>query len=322
MSSPPDDVLRLLRRRGRHPDPSALDSLMRGVAAAPEGLGGPEWVELVEPDADNELTRRWRPGGRSSPGRRWSRRRARAGLAPGRPARRAQAPWHRRLRRAACRRASGRVRAAPLAAAGLAHRLQRLGGPRHRAGRPRGDLRRRPLHPAVRGQVDAAAFVPHQIPEQSPEAWIAENLPQGGRLGFDPWLQTVDGYERFARACQRAGGDFVAASSPIRSTPSGRDQPPAAAGAGAAAAGRVRRRDQRRQARAHRRRRSRPRAPTSALITAPDFDRLAAQRPRRRRAAHAVRRSASRCCTPTARRSLHRPPQAARPHPGAGSATR
>jgi Xaa-Pro aminopeptidase len=57
MSSAPDDVLHLLRQRGRHPDPSALDALMRGVAAAPEGLAGPEWVELVDPSADPELTR-------------------------------------------------------------------------------------------------------------------------------------------------------------------------------------------------------------------------------------------------------------------------
>ena len=57
MSSAPDDVLQLLRQRGGSPDPSALDSLMRGVAAAPEGLAGPEWVELVAPGADAELTR-------------------------------------------------------------------------------------------------------------------------------------------------------------------------------------------------------------------------------------------------------------------------
>ena len=68
---------------------------------------------------------------------------------------------------------------------------------------------------AVRSQVDTEAFVPHQIPEQSPEAWIAENLPKDGKLGFDPWLQTVDGHERFARACQRAGGEFV----PVDSNP-------------------------------------------------------------------------------------------------------
>ena len=57
MSSAPDDVLHLLRQRGRNPDPSALDSLMRGVAAAPEGLAGPEWLELVDPNADPELSR-------------------------------------------------------------------------------------------------------------------------------------------------------------------------------------------------------------------------------------------------------------------------
>jgi Xaa-Pro aminopeptidase len=79
---------------------------------------------------------------------------------------------------------------------------------------------------AVRSQVDAEAFVPHQIPEQSPEAWIAENLPKGGKLGFDPWLQTVDGHDRFARACERAGGQFV----PVDSNPIDAvwtDRPPA-----------------------------------------------------------------------------------------------
>ena len=86
----------------------------------------------------------------------------------------------------------------------------------------------------VRAQVDADAFVPHQIPEQSPEAWIAENLPKGGKLGFDPWLQTVDGHERFARACAKAGGSFV----PVESNPVDavwRDRPAAAARARAAA---------------------------------------------------------------------------------------
>jgi Xaa-Pro aminopeptidase len=82
---------------------------------------------------------------------------------------------------------------------------------------------------AARSQVDTAAFVPHQIPEQSPEAWIAANLPKDGRLGFDPWLQTVDGQERFARACQRAGGSFVAIeSNPIDSIWHDRPPPPLA----------------------------------------------------------------------------------------------
>ncbi len=68
---------------------------------------------------------------------------------------------------------------------------------------------------AVRDQVDIEAFEPHQIPSSRPKQWIADNLPKGGKLGFDPWLQTVDGYDRFARACQRAGGSFV----PVESNP-------------------------------------------------------------------------------------------------------
>ena len=54
----------------------------------------------------------------------------------------------------------------------------------------------------------AATTIPgYDIP--AVEAWIAANLPKGGKLGFDPWLQTVDGHERFARAAARAGGSFV-----------------------------------------------------------------------------------------------------------------
>jgi len=56
-SAAPDDVLSLLRQRGRSPDPAALEGLMRGVVAAPEGLAGPEWVELFDPQPDAELTR-------------------------------------------------------------------------------------------------------------------------------------------------------------------------------------------------------------------------------------------------------------------------
>src|SRR6201992_1524239 len=56
-SAAPDDVLHLLRQRGRSPDPAALEGLMRGVVAAPEGLAGPEWVELFAPEPDAELTK-------------------------------------------------------------------------------------------------------------------------------------------------------------------------------------------------------------------------------------------------------------------------
>jgi Xaa-Pro aminopeptidase len=210
MSSAPDDVLELLRLRGRAVDRAALASLMRGVAAAPEGLAGPEWVQLVAPNADAELTHAlaaWRAELARSPD----------GLdhSPA-PASRLAA-----LRGELARRGiDGFVvpRADEHQGEYVPRRSQRLAwltGFRGSAGLAVVLADQAAIFVdgrytlAVRGQVDTDAFVPHQIPEQSPETWIAENLGKGGKLGFDPWLVTVDGHERFERACRRAGGAFV-----------------------------------------------------------------------------------------------------------------
>jgi Xaa-Pro aminopeptidase len=210
MSSAPDDVLGLLRERGRALDPAALDSLMRGVAAAPEGLAGPEWVELIVPGADPALTR-------------------------------ALTDWRDRLAEADDGLGASPAPASRLAA--LRDELKRRGlsgfvvprADEHQGEYvPRGSQRLAWLTGfrgsaglavvladsaaifidgrytlAVRAQVDIKAFTPLQIPEESPDAWITANLGQGGVLGFDPWLITVDGHARFERACKAAGGRFV-----------------------------------------------------------------------------------------------------------------
>jgi Xaa-Pro aminopeptidase len=227
MTSAPDDVLELLRQRGRHPDPSALDALMRGVAAAPEGLAGPEWVELIDPRADAELTKAltaWRaelatandgldaapaPASRLAALRAELKRRDLTGFVVPRADEHQGEYVPRHSQRLAW--LTGFSGSAGLAIV-LTDRAAIFIDGRYTL--------------AVRGQVDTDAFVPHQIPEQSPETWIAENLPRGGKLGFDPWLQTVDGHERFARACQRAGAEFV----PVDSNPVDAvwpDRPPA-----------------------------------------------------------------------------------------------
>ena len=227
MTTAPDDVIALLRRRGRSTDPASLADLMRGVAAAPESLSGPEWVELVDPAADAELTTalsKWRAelaaaddGLQASPA----------------PAARL-ADLRAELRR---RGLDGFVvpRADEHQGEYVPRRSQRLGwltGFSGSAGLAIVLAERAAIFVdgrytlAVRDQVDVAAFVPHQTPEQSAEQWIADNLPKGGQLGFDPWLQTVDGYDRFARACQRAGGSFVAVqSNPVDAV--WRERPPA-----------------------------------------------------------------------------------------------
>jgi Xaa-Pro aminopeptidase len=203
---------------------------MRGVAAAPEGLAGPEWIELITPDSDAELTEAltaWRAELAT----------AEDGLDV------APAPAERLalLRAELARRGiDGFVvpRADEHQGEYVPRRSQRLGwltGFSGSAGLAVVLADRAAIFIdgrytlAVRGQVDIAAFVPHQIPEESPEAWIAKNLPKGGRLGFDPWLQTVDGYDRFARACERAGGTFVAVeTNPIDTVWHGRPPAPLA----------------------------------------------------------------------------------------------
>ncbi|WP_332055655.1 aminopeptidase P family protein [Reyranella sp.] len=227
MSSAPDDVLQLLRQRGRAPEPADLEALMRGVAAAPEGLAGPEWVELIDPEAGAELTRAlaaWRaelagddgglhvspaPPERLAALRAELKRRGLDGFVVPRadehqgeyvPPRAQRLAW-----------LTGFAGSAGLAIV-LADRAAIFVDGRYTL--------------AVRGQVDTEAFTPYQIPEQPPEAWIAEHLPKGSKLGFDPWLQTVDGYERFARAAARAGGSFV----PVEQNPIDavwHDRPPA-----------------------------------------------------------------------------------------------
>ncbi|WP_422003094.1 aminopeptidase P family protein [Reyranella sp.] len=224
------DVLDLLRRRGQNPDPAALASLMEGVAAAPEALAGPEWVELVAPGADSELTDALTA---------WRREIDRAGdgleASPAPPGRLAD------LRAELARRGlDGFVVPRADEHQGEyvprgAQRLAWLTGFRGSAGLAIVLADRAAIFVdgrytlAVRSQVDTDAFVPHQIPEDPPDAWIASNLPKGARLGFDPWLVTVDGHDRFARACQRAGGQFVPVdANPVDAVWTGRPPPPLA----------------------------------------------------------------------------------------------
>ena len=62
----------------------------------------------------------------------------------------------------------------------------------------------------VREEVDVAAFAVEHLVEHPPAAWIEENLPAGAKLGYSPWLHTVDGAERLSKACTAAGGSLVA----------------------------------------------------------------------------------------------------------------
>ena len=61
----------------------------------------------------------------------------------------------------------------------------------------------------VRDQVDLGAFSACHLTEEPPADWIAANAPEGARIGYDPWLHTVDGLARIRAGCDRAGAELV-----------------------------------------------------------------------------------------------------------------
>ena len=48
----------------------------------------------------------------------------------------------------------------------------------------------------AKDQVDTTVFTIVPIADTTPEAWLEANLPTDAKLGYDPWLPTVDGAER------------------------------------------------------------------------------------------------------------------------------
>jgi Xaa-Pro aminopeptidase len=79
----------------------------------------------------------------------------------------------------------------------------------------------------ARDQIDPALFAISHIVEAPPEQWIEQNVAASGRLGYDPWLVTVDGAEKLAKACAAAGATLVALEqNPIDAIWSDRPPPP------------------------------------------------------------------------------------------------
>ncbi|MEH3038646.1 MAG: aminopeptidase P family protein [Sphingomonas paucimobilis] len=67
----------------------------------------------------------------------------------------------------------------------------------------------------VREQVDAADWQFVQVPATSMADWLRSNARQGDRIGFDPWLATVD----WVAATQRALADVGAVLVPVAANP-------------------------------------------------------------------------------------------------------
>src|ERR1700749_3801980 len=62
----------------------------------------------------------------------------------------------------------------------------------------------------VRDEVDGEIFSIEHLTEMPPTVWIEANVAIGTRLGYSPWLHTVEGAERLAKACAIADAQLVA----------------------------------------------------------------------------------------------------------------
>ncbi|HVI28231.1 aminopeptidase P family protein [Hansschlegelia sp.] len=81
----------------------------------------------------------------------------------------------------------------------------------------------------ARSQVDQTAFVIVNVVELPPSEWLKQNAVRGQRVGYDPRLHTVDGFERFEAAAKAAEIELIAvADNPVDALWTDRPAPPLA----------------------------------------------------------------------------------------------
>jgi Xaa-Pro aminopeptidase len=62
----------------------------------------------------------------------------------------------------------------------------------------------------VREQVDGAHWAYEPVPQTSPAAWLGTHAPEGGRIGYDPWLHTGTWVADTTSALAERGATLVA----------------------------------------------------------------------------------------------------------------
>lgn len=76
-------------------------------------------------------------------------------------------------------------------------------------------------------QVDGQLFEQLHLIERPAHQWLADTLPAGTRLGYDPWLQTPNAVEQMRQACVKAGAHLVASDgNPLDAVWTDRPTPP------------------------------------------------------------------------------------------------
>jgi len=67
----------------------------------------------------------------------------------------------------------------------------------------------------ARTEVDTAAFTPIDRPETRPGPWLRARLPEGGKIGYDPWLHTADEIRKLTEALEGSGVTLCATDNPV-----------------------------------------------------------------------------------------------------------
>jgi len=78
----------------------------------------------------------------------------------------------------------------------------------------------------VREQVDGRLYDYCSVPQDRPADWLAANVQDGARIGFDPWLHTSGWAEAARKALAKGGGELVpVADNPIDAVWEDRPEP-------------------------------------------------------------------------------------------------
>jgi Xaa-Pro aminopeptidase len=81
----------------------------------------------------------------------------------------------------------------------------------------------------VRDQVPPDLYEHHHVTGSPPHDWLRKRLARGDRLGYDPWLHTIEGVERLEATCRKAVAELSACeTNPVDAVWTDRPGPPLA----------------------------------------------------------------------------------------------
>lgn len=78
----------------------------------------------------------------------------------------------------------------------------------------------------VKAETDPALFTPVAWPETKPACWLRAALPEGGRVGFDPWLHTAREIRAIEDGLAGSGIGLIAINNPVDAIWTDRPAPP------------------------------------------------------------------------------------------------